>query len=75
MTTAIVVTNVEEAMRYKNKYPHILNDARLYFPDDEAANIRPKNVDRLYYTDSVGPGCRILAMVTTNTPIPLHIDI
>ena len=74
MTTAIVVTNVEEAMRYKNKYPHILNDARLYFPDDSSENLRPKNVDWLYYTDTVGPRCRILDIVkAANTPIPLHI--
>lgn len=74
MITAIVAKNVEEAMRYKNKYPHILDGARLYFPDDESANLRPKNVDWLYYTDGVGPGCRILDLFkVANTPIPLHI--
>ena len=74
MITAIVVKNVEEALRYKKKFPHILTDASLYFPDDEAQHIRPRRVDWLYYTETVGPGCRILDLVRSeNTPILLHI--
>lgn len=74
MTTAIIVKNVEEAIRYKNKFPHILADASLYFPDDEPKYLRPKRVDWLYYTDSVGAGCRILYLVeSTNKPVLLHI--
>lgn len=74
MITAIVVKNVEEAIRYKNKFPHILANASLYFPDDEAKQLRPRRVDWLYYTETVGSGCRILNLVKSeNTPIPLHI--
>ena len=74
MVSAIIVKNVDEALLYKKKYPHLLTDARLYFPDDESANVRPKNVDYLYYTKAVGPHCRILSLVqSVNSPIQLHI--